>query len=98
MGGDSVKNPKKTRAKKTDKEPKFPNKISEFRKDKDPEIFQKELAEATGVTQQMISKYEVGESIPNGVVTYLICEKLNTTFSNLYEETLKAYIIENNIK
>ena len=71
---------------------RFPNKILSFRTDKDES--QEDLANAAGITQQMISLYEIGSSAPNVVVAKVIADHYGTTIEILYEESIKAYLVE----
>ena len=94
--GDIVKNPNNKRTTKTDDKPKYPNKIYALRNDHEPKITQQELAEAAGVSQVMISKYEEGNTMPNAMILHYIAEYLGTTFMELYEKTIEAQEKERN--
>lgn len=74
----------------------YPNKISSVRTDNDKS--QGDLAAAAGVSQQMISLYENGSSIPNAIVAELIADALGTTVRYLYAESINSYITEMRIK
>jgi len=66
--------------------------MRDTRTDKDLE--QEDLAVAAGVSQQMISRYENGVSLPKIIAAELIAERLDTTVRELYKETIEAYRAE----
>ena len=62
---------------------------------------QKQLAEATGITESAISRYVKGDRIPRGVNLIKIAQALKTTPESLIDEetndieTIKALIARN---
>ena len=70
----------------------FAYQISKIRKDKN--LTQKQLAEKLGVSDRTISKWEKGDSTPDGISIYKICNELGISPNAivLQKKTLLDYI------